>query len=575
MLSFFNTTVANAKGALSAKFGDAKGALSAKLSDANNAAKTKLSDALSVANSAAKTKLSDIKSVLSDALKNPKIQLIEIVENQIKEIDAFLANKKVELDAFIENHTKVANVIIKIKKSLTDETGDTNRSVECSYYETYEDIGNNKITTEELTLQEVEKKKALQIGFCVRLFKENEDLLASLHKIRGSIGENIIELLITNDNLVRPKNIDIYFDNVLDALNTYLTDNNNKPQEISVERFAELRNKLTNQSNTLRNYILPKCVSEPYKRLVRTVGGGSYKKTKGTKKINALNRGMRGGGIYDVISANALIVKVDNQITVLKAFEQRQSQNIIELDMLIYKREKLYNVIKGLNANINALNQFYDTSQTPYTVDYSYYKKYEDIGDDIIVKGKGEARVSVIQDTINLQIDICETLFKEIKKIQDSITVEDRTAITDYIKSVNLNINELYSSINSVSQFSTKAYLIGQSHETIKSKLEKRKQTLLDYLKKLNYFIDTSCKYKRIEKIPPSDPLFNQTYGVYTQHTQHTLHKGGGSYKKTNKKNILGKERCIYKKSGDRKEYIKYKGNFIAVREYKKLLKTR
>jgi hypothetical protein len=50
---------------------------------------------------------------------------------------------------------------------------------------------------------------------------------------------------------------------------------------------------------------------------------------------------------------------------------------------------------------------------------------------------------------------------------------------------------------------------------------------------------------------------------------------GGGSYKKTNKKNILGKERCIYKKSGDRKEYIKYKGNFIAVREYKKLLKTR
>jgi hypothetical protein len=300
---------------------------------------------------------------------------------------------------------------------------------------------------------------------------------------------------------------------------------------------------------------------------------------------------MRGGGIYDVISANTLIVKVDNQITVLEAFEQRQSQNIIDLGMLIYKREKLYKVIEGLNANINALHQNYDTSQTPYTLQYSYYQKYEDIGDedigdedigdedigdedigDNIVIGKGEARVSVIQDTINLQIDICETLFKKIKKIQDSITVEDRRAINDYIKSVNLNINELYSSINSVSQFSVKAYLIGQSHETIKSKLEKRKQTLVDYLKILNYFIDTSCKYKRIEKIPLSVPLFN---GEYIQHTQHNFHKGGGSYKKTNKKNILGKERCIYKKSGDRKEYIKYKGNFIAVREYKKLLKTR
>jgi len=259
----------------------------------------------------------------------------------------------------------------------------------------------------------------------------------------------------------------------------------------------------------------------------------------------------------------------------VKALEQRQSQNIIDLDMLISKREKLYNVIIGLYANINALNQFYDTSKTPYKVNYSYYQKYEDIEDDIIVKGNGEARVSVIKDTINLQIDICETLFKKIKKIQDSITVEDRKNINDYIESVNLNIYELYSSINSVFQFSMKAYLIGQSHETIKSKLEERKQTLLDYLKKLNYFIDTSCKYKRIEKIPSSDPLFNQTNGVYTQHTQHALYKGGGSYKKTNKKNILGKERCIYKKSGDRKEYIKYKGNFIAVREYKKLLKTR
>jgi len=296
MLGFFgNTTVADAKGALSAKFGDAKGALSAKFGDAKDALSAKL----------------------SDALKNPKIQLIEIVENQIKEIDAFLANKKVELDAFKEKHTKVADVIIKIKESLTDETGDTNRSVECSYYETYEAIGNNKITTEYLTLSDAKEKKDLQIGFCVRLFKENEDLLASLHEIRGSIGKKIIELLITNNNLVRPKNIDIYFDNVLDTLNTYLTDNNNKPQEISVERFAELRNKLTNQSDTLGNYILPKCVLVPYKRLVRTVGGGSYKKTKGIKKINALNRGMRGGGIYNVISANALIVKVDNQITVL------------------------------------------------------------------------------------------------------------------------------------------------------------------------------------------------------------------------------------------------------------------
>ena len=50
---------------------------------------------------------------------------------------------------------------------------------------------------------------------------------------------------------------------------------------------------------------------------------------------------------------------------------------------------------------------------------------------------------------------------------------------------------------------------------------------------------------------------------------------GGGSYKKTNKKkNILGRERCIYKKSGDRKEYLKYKGDLITVKEYKIIMRT-
>jgi hypothetical protein len=52
---------------------------------------------------------------------------------------------------------------------------------------------------------------------------------------------------------------------------------------------------------------------------------------------------------------------------------------------------------------------------------------------------------------------------------------------------------------------------------------------------------------------------------------------GGGNIKikKTVKKEILGKERCIYKKSGDRKEYLKYKGGLITVSEYKKLMKSK
>jgi len=57
-----------------------------------------------------------------------------------------------------------------------------------------------------------------------------------------------------------------------------------------------------------------------------------------------------------------------------------------------------------------------------------------------------------------------------------------------------------------------------------------------------------------------------------------TLPQGGGGNAKITKqsnKSILGKERCIYKKAGDRKEYLRYKGDLITVKDYKKLMKMK
>lgn len=50
---------------------------------------------------------------------------------------------------------------------------------------------------------------------------------------------------------------------------------------------------------------------------------------------------------------------------------------------------------------------------------------------------------------------------------------------------------------------------------------------------------------------------------------------GNAKVKKINKKEILGRERCIYKKAGDRKEYLKHKGELITVKDYKKQMKVK
>jgi hypothetical protein len=53
-------------------------------------------------------------------------------------------------------------------------------------------------------------------------------------------------------------------------------------------------------------------------------------------------------------------------------------------------------------------------------------------------------------------------------------------------------------------------------------------------------------------------------------------YKSGGNislYKKVYSKNILGKKRVIYKTRGSNKEYIKRKGAYISVKEYKKSVK--
>jgi hypothetical protein len=104
------------------------------------------------------------------------------------------------------------------------------------------------------------------------------------------------------------------------------------------------------------------------------------------------------------------------------------------------------------------------------------------------------------------------------------------------------------------------------------------------------YIHDIECDIKpyddkitehSVDRPSPSPEEVAEYREMLSQNTQTistfgALYKGGSpKIKKANKKDVLGKERCIYKISGDRKEYVKYKGNFITLKDYKNIMKKK
>ena len=108
-------------------------------------------------------------------------------------------------------------------------------------------------------------------------------------------------------------------------------------------------------------------------------------------------------------------------------------------------------------------------------------------------------------------------------------------------------------------------------------------QNLYNKLKKNadNTVIDDATLLEFIKDVLPIMKLKLKNMGVFKElldkldniegylSAYHPIAKGG---KKSTKKLILGKERCIYKVQGSKKDHIKYKGALIPVADYKKLM---
>jgi hypothetical protein len=82
----------------------------------------------------------------------------------------------------------------------------------------------------------------------------------------------------------------------------------------------------------------------------------------------------------------------------------------------------------------------------------------------------------------------------------------------------------------------------------------------------INEYNDYTTNNETVYNMSLNDFINNKSVGGNRKTT---------TVKKIGKKTIFGKERCIYAIQGDRKEYLRYKGDLIPVKDYKKLMKDK
>jgi len=307
---------------------------------------------------------------------------------------------------------------------------------------------------------------------------------------------------------------------------------------------------------------------------------------------------------------------VDNKTIVRFSNEIEGIEMLIKEDPIIYE----------MKQKLEKLDEFYRVTDNLISIGADFDEPHKLINGekDGYYYAEYDADISNITfNTYNLPVNIskhkeyCKKLAAEINKLRGDIHSNANDNISGVITSIRNNIDGIINNIkkidnNLINELKEGLYkrtfvipfINPQIYEQQKYLLVYKKlelQKIIKYLEEIKNIYSTNTifedKYTQIEKtsarlaVSPSqedveryrrslpktandiDPEYRNRAELAISDSSTT--GGSPKIKKTNKKDILGKERCIYKISGDRKEYVKYKGNLITLKDYKNIMKKK